>query len=318
MNHLIICLFALLSLASCKKTDTVLSQPQPTDYKTKNVIVVVIDGPRFSETWGASNQQNTPYLAQKLAPAGVVNTAFYNDGFTYTNSGHTAITTGVRQEINNGGNELPRNPSFFQYWLEATGSPRTKAWLVTSKDKLNILADTKDNEYQGKFIPAFNCGVSGPFTGYREDSVTYRVAKQILAKEKPNLMLINFKEPDASGHAGNWSGYLNGIKATDEYVYNLWQFLETDPHFKGTTTLIVTNDHGRHLDGYSDGFVSHGDKCTGCKHINFYAAGPDFKKDTIIDTNFNQTDIPATIAELMGFKMPKSQGRVMWDLFLNK
>src|SRR5688572_15205403 len=259
MTRFLIFLAGLVSFVSCKNNEAVLTQLLPTTYQTKNVVVVVVDGPRYSETWGAPNQQYTPFLAEKLAPAGVVNTAFYNDGFTYTNAGHAAITTGVRQGINNGGNELPRNPSYFQYWLQATGNAKNKAWLVTSKDKLNILADTKDNDYQGKFMPAFDCGINGPFTGYREDSVTFRIAKKILAQEKPNLMLINFKEPDASGHAGNWAGYLKGIKTTDEYVFRLWEFLQTDPNYQGKTTLILTNDHGRHLDGKGDGFTSHGD-----------------------------------------------------------
>ena len=117
MNRFIFFCFGLFNLASCKNSETVLNQHQPVNYLTKNVVVIVVDGPRYSETWGEPNKQYTPFLAQQLAPAGVVNTEFYNDGFTYTNAGHAAITTGVRQGINNGGNELPRNPSFFQYWL---------------------------------------------------------------------------------------------------------------------------------------------------------------------------------------------------------
>ncbi len=315
MIRFLLLITGLASQASCKNTEAISAKP--VKYLTKNVVVVVIDGPRYSETWGAENKQYTPRLANDLAPEGIINTAFYNDGHTYTNAGHAAITTGVRQGINNQGAELPRNPSYFQYWLEATGSPRNKAWLVTSKDKLNILADTKDKAYAGKFLPAINCGIDGPNSGYRDDSITFRVAKQVLAKEKPNLMLVNFKEPDASGHSNNWHGYLNGITATDEYVYQLWNFLQNDPHYRGTTTLMVTNDHGRHLDGHGNGFVSHGDNCDGCRHINFFGAGPDFKKGMLINTNYNQTDIPATIAELLGFVMPNCQGSVMWDLFVN-
>lgn len=315
---LLLPIFSLVSfLFSFKNNEAMLTKPAE-QYVTKNVIVVVIDGPRYSETWGAPNQQNTPKLAQELAQQGVVNTAFFNDGYTYTNAGHTAITTGVRQPIDNGGNELPRNPSFFQYWLEATGNASKKAWIVTSKDKLNVLADTKDKTYAGKFLPAYNCGVNGPFTGYREDSVTLRVAKNVLITEQPNLMLINFKEPDDSDHRSDWNGYLQGIRTTDQYLFELWKFLKKDPYYKGTTTLLVTNDHGRHLDGISSGFVSHGDGCEGCRYINFYGFGPDFKQNQRINTSYNQTDIPATIAELLGFTMPTGQGKVMWDLFKAK
>lgn len=284
-------------------------------YKTKNVVIVVVDGPRYTETWGSKDRSLVQHQERNLLPEGVINTSFYNDGFTYTNSGHAAITTGVRQQINNGGHELPRNPSIFQLWREATGKPAEKAWLITSKDKLEILADTKDKSYKGKFRPATNCGNNGNGTGYRADSITFRLAKQILDKEKPNLVLINFKDPDHFGHSGNWPAYLQGIKNSDLYVWQLWQFLQNHPHYKDQTTLFMTNDHGRHSDGHRDGFVSHGDNCRGCRHLNFFAAGPDFKKHQLIDTKYNQTDIAATVAELLNFTMPEAEGKVMWDLF---
>jgi arylsulfatase A-like enzyme len=306
----------LQGIFGCKNNEIALTKP--VNYATKNVVVVVIDGPRYSETWGSENQKMVPFMAHKLAPAGVINTRFFNDGPTYTNAGHAAIMTGVHQQINNAGKEFPGNPSFMQIWLQATGQSSKKAWIVTSKDKLNILANTKDKFYAGKFLPQTNCGVNGPDSGYREDSVTVRMAKKILKESRPNLMLVNLKEPDACGHAGNWNGYLQGIKNADEYVWQLWDFLQSDSLYKNTTTIIVTNDHGRHSDNYRDGFVSHGDNCESCRHINFFAAGPDFKQHLIINKAYNQTDIPATIAELVGINMPTGKGKVMWELFKNK
>src|SRR5688572_29209953 len=101
MRRLFLLIGSLGSLAACKNTETVLENP--VKYQTKNVVVVVIDGPRYSETWGDEKKQYIPHMARQIAPNGIINTAFYNDGYTYTNSGHAAITTGVRQPINNGG-----------------------------------------------------------------------------------------------------------------------------------------------------------------------------------------------------------------------
>ena len=58
--------------------------------------------------------------------------------------------------------------------------------------------------------------------------------------------------------------------------------------------MIVTNDHGRHS-GY---FKKHGDKCIGCKHIFFFAYGPDFKSIT----NIKEFNISATISHLLSFE----------------
>ncbi|HSI91200.1 MAG TPA: alkaline phosphatase family protein [Adhaeribacter sp.] len=288
------------------------------EYQTRNVVIVVIDGPRYSETWGSEEKEHIPRLANFLSKEGVVNTSFYNTAPTYTNAGHTAITTGVRQHINNGGQELPQQVSIFQKWREATGQPAEKAWVIASKDKLHILSDTKNRTYAGKFNPEINCGNRGPGSGYRPDSVTLQVTKELLQQHRPNLVLVNFKEPDARGHQGDWKGYLNGIRTTDEYVWQLWQFLQQDPHYRQQTTLILTNDHGRHIDNHRDGFVSHGDRCKGCKHLNFFAAGPDFKRNLIISEKYNQTDISATVAELLGFKMETSEGEVMWEVFKDR
>jgi phosphopentomutase len=56
----------------------------------------------------------------------------------------------------------------------------------------------------------------------------------------------------------------------------------------------------------------------GCKHINFFAYGPDFKKSQIINTKRELIDIPATIAELLQFKTVYLKGKVMHELFDNK
>ena len=102
---------------------------------------------------------------------------------------------------------------------------------------------------------------------------------------------------------------------TDDYIYKIWQFIESDPVYKNKTALFITNDHGRHLDGVANGFVSHGDSCDGCQHINLYASGPDFKQGLILNNKREQIDIPATIAELLNLDIPTINGNVMTELF---
>ena len=87
--------------------------------KTQNVVVVIVDGLRFTEGWGDSTKKYIPLLAGNMAKNGVVNTTFYNNGDTYTSAGHTNITTGIYRPLDNAGNELPANPSVFKYWSKA-------------------------------------------------------------------------------------------------------------------------------------------------------------------------------------------------------
>lgn len=286
------------------------------DYKTQKVIVIVMDGPRYSETWGDTSHKYIPKMAKEMAKTGVIFTNFNNDGFTYTTSGHTAICTGNKQELENAkGSQLPDYPSFLQYYLKSKNLPSSKGYIITTKDKLEILSNCNNSEFYNKNRPNTNCGNSGLGSGYTNDHTTFERTIEVLKNEKPNVMLVNFKEPDASGHANNWEGYINGIKDVDSLIWEVWKFIQTDEYYKGTTTLFVTNDHGRHLDGHKDGFVSHGDDCEGCRHINLFAMGPDFKANSFENGYFTQVDVTATIAELLGFKMPFCQGKVIKPLF---
>lgn len=317
-SFLIIVLFGLISCAKTPEGEPYI--PPLEDYITENVIVVIMDGARYSETWGDPTLAHIPNMGINLADESVVISKFYNNGVTSTVPGHTAITTAYYQNITNDGNQLPDNPSIFQYWTDQTGMDSTKAWVITSKDKLQVLANCEDENFKEKYMPSNNCGVDGKGvgSGYRSDSLTFNVVKSVIDEHHPNLMLINFKQPDAFGHTGNWENYLAGIESVDNYVYELWNIIQADEIYKDKTTLIVTNDHGRHLDGVSSGFKGHGDDCEGCRHIMFFGIGPDFKAGEILNTHTEQVDIPKTIAALLEFHFLYGEGRVMTELFVPK
>jgi len=283
-----------------------------------SAIVLVIDGPRQSEMWDDPEHIRIPHLATELAPQGTLMRNFRNNGPTYTAAGHTALCTGFYQDIENGkGSQLPDHPSMFQYFLKAKALPQNQALVITSKDKLALLANTNDTAWNGQFMPATWCGVGGKGfgAGYADDADTMAVVKTILGKDHPRLVIINLKEPDASGHGGSWMSYLQAIRASDARAAELWAFLQSDPGYKDHTALFITHDHGRHLDGVADGFVNHGDDCEGCRRLALVALGPDFKKGAQVSSTGEQIDVPVTIAWMLGFQMPGTKGRVLKELF---
>jgi len=298
----------LFLLSSCIQDVPVSNLKLP--YKTKNVFIVVMDGGRYSETWGEPTQQHIPCI-QNLASKGVVCANFYNDGQTVTVPGHTAMTTGNYEVLNNGGFDIPSSPSIFQYYRAQFSKPAEDTWVISTKDKLEVLSDCIDANWTGKYRPRTDCGVNGNHTGYREDSTTYTHLIDAISKYHPQLVLVNFKEPDVSGHANNWIKYVNGIKSIDKYVGDLWNFLQSDSAYAGTTTMIVTNDHGRHLQGTYDGFVSHGCDCNGCRKIFLLGIGPDFQTNYTETEHYSLVDIPATVSKLMGINFPQGEGKVM-------
>lgn len=301
----------LLLITSCnnKKKD------KPT-YKTEYVIVVVVDGARITETWHEPNRANIP-RQNALYDKGVLVDNFRNNGPTWTMCGHGAISTGRFAWIDNSGAQLPDYPTIFQLFQKQKGVAPEDTWIIASKGKIEALSNCQDSVWFNKFRPFTNCGINGggATSGYRDDSTTFVILKNVLKQTHPKLVLVNFRQPDYSGHQADSIGYINGIRSTDAYVSELWKLIQTDPIYQNKTTLFVTNDHGRHLDGIADGFVSHGDACEGCRHLSLFALGPDFKTNTTISTVYQQIDLPKTIGELLGFTVPEGNGMVMRELF---
>jgi hypothetical protein len=298
----------LLVYCGCTKDPEIISKEE------RFVVVIVVDGPRYTETWGFPGRTFIPHRAAMLQE-GALCAKMYNDGYCFTNAGHTAITTGVYQNISNVGAELPDKPSFFQYWLKGENRKSSEAWIITTKDKLEVLADCKDPKWNQRYRPWTDCGNSGLGSGYRQDSLTHLRVINALANYHPKLMLVNFKQPDASGHSGDSLAYLNGILETDYYVKKIWEKIQSDPYYKDRTTMLVTNDHGRHTAGHLDGFISHTDNCDGCKHIELFAMGPDIKKNHTSNEVYSQVDICQTVAKLMRIDMPTASGKPILDIF---
>ncbi|MDX2360474.1 MAG: alkaline phosphatase family protein [Crocinitomicaceae bacterium] len=305
-----------LSLIGCTLIIGCKSDKVNPDFITEHVFIVVIDGPRYTETWGDPYHANIQ-LQSALQAEGTLYTNFRNTGMTFTVPGHVALTTGYYQEISNNGLEIPSQPSIFQYWMHDYNKTPNDAWIIASKDKLAVLANCEETSWTNHYMPMTNCGVNGlgVGNGYRDDSTTFVRAMEIINEHHPSLTLINFREPDYSAHSGDWGNYLEGIQSTDQYIDSLWKFIQSDPIYKDKTTLFVTNDHGRHSTGIENGFAGHGDGCEGCRRISLLALGPDFKKGVEINELHSQIDIPLTISYLLDFKLyHHMEGRVLTGL----
>ncbi len=288
-----------------------------TSYKTEYHIILVLDGPRWSETWGDSTHKLIPNQATILKQEGTFFTNFRNNGKTLTNAGHTALCTGTYQRISNIGKQLPKKPNMFQYYLQQSKQDKRKAWVLTSKGKLEMLSNTKDKHWWNTYMPSTFCGINGSGVGYPNDRDMYPTFKNIILENKPKLSIINLLDIDAWAHQGNWEKYIGGIKELDGFALDLWNSIQQDPVMKNKTAIYITNDHGRHLDGRKNGFVSHGCSCEGCRHISLLAIGPDFEKGKIVDQEYELIDIPATISHMMKFQMPTGKGKAINELINN-
>jgi hypothetical protein len=286
----------------------------PDSFIAENVVILVIDGPRFTETFGEPTKKYIPNFRDSLLPQATFFSHFYNMGSTFTNAGHASITTGRYQKVENSGLEAPKYPSIFQYFMRDKKRNYNDAWIITSKGKLDILANSRSKGWKNTNLARTWCGPSGEGIGYGNDPYTMQIVDSIIKSFHPRLMLVNLLAPDVNGHAGNWEGYLKGIESTDKQALDLWNLIQSDAIYKNKTALFITNDHGRHCDGHKDGFKSHGGGCECCRHISLTALGPDFKKGKTVDSNYELVDITTTTAKILGLNMATSKGRFISDL----
>ncbi len=323
-KSLLILLFILVSyfvLSNCNKKDTPYKIRESKARFTKvlkkanKCIIVLVDGPRWSETGGNAFHNYQQHLYNDMFPRGITFNNFYNQGYTWTNPGHAAILTGMHENITNDGLQLATNPSLIQLFRSKEKVDSSKTWIITSKDKLEIFKTCANSSWSNRSTPSVDCGVNGLGTGYREDSVTFAHTMEVLKNQKPDFLFVAFKEPDYSGHQGNWNNYLSGLVKSDEYYYKIYQYLNTDPYYKNQTLMVITNDHGRHLNSVADGFISHGDDCAGCRHINCYMMGPNLKVNQYVNTIYNQLDLNRTIINYFQLDSSFSQGKVMTDIY---
>ena len=264
----------------------------------QNVVIIVIDGARYTETFGAEALY-IPRLWTQLRPLGTIWTNFRNDGITDTDPGHASIATGTWQSIDNKGAAIPTQPTIFEYFRKASGAPESAVGVVVGKPKLKILAYSTHIDYGEKYK-------ASTFIGKDDTSVVMKL-KTTFRQNHPRLTLVNLPTTDKAGHSGNWTKYISAIHVADSLIYDIWQTLQADSLYRNKTTLFVTNDHGRH-DNFHGGFKKHGDDCEGCRHIMLFAIGRGFPVNTVITQRRTQCDIAPTAGELLSFPTLYSTG----------
>lgn len=167
-------------------------------YSSEHIFVVVIDGARYTETFGDATHQYIPHIWNDLRPEGCIITSFYNNGITKTNSAHASMLTGTWQTIANDGSERARRPTLFEYRRKADLSVnQTDNYVVAGKSKLDILNYSTYPEYG----MAYSASVELPSITYN-DTAVWNALIDVMDREHPSLVVVNLAETDGDGHSG--------------------------------------------------------------------------------------------------------------------
>ena len=145
------------------------------------------------------------------------------------------------------------------------------------------------------------------------DELTFFMAKEIMSRLAPSLVLVNFWDIDIA-HFGAYSLYLEAIRRTDRLVHGLWEHAQSLPQYRRRTTLIVVPEMGRDGDPSGNGFANHRSGDDSCRRVWLVAVGAGVPKGAGSDRPIRTFDVAPTVARILGFTMPECEGKPLAEL----
>ena len=130
------------------------------------------------------------------------------------------------------------------------------------------------------------------------DALVHASALEYLRAYRPRVLFVGYGEPDEWAHGRRYDLYLRSIHQVDADVAELWNAMQAIPEYRGTTTFIITADHGR---GRGNDWTDHGREVDGAELVWMAVIGPDTPgKGVRSDEEVTQSQVAATVAALLG------------------
>jgi hypothetical protein len=141
-----------------------------------------------------------------------------------------------------------------------------------------------------------------PWNSVRHDVYTFRFAMAHLKSARPRVLYLALGETDDWAHDGRYDRVLETYARTDAFLQELWNWLQSDPEYRGQTHILMTTDHGR---GHTaEDWRNHGAKIEGAQDTWIAIASPsltrrgEWRDHPPLHTN----QVAATLAGWMGLE----------------
>lgn len=147
------------------------------------------------------------------------------------------------------------------------------------------------------------------------DELSVYVAKQLMRQLAPGLLWITLHDIDIA-HSGAYSLYIEGIRRADRLCAEIWQAIQQEPEYAGTTTMYILPDFGRDSDADpgGNGFQHHRTGDALSRTTWMIAMGPGIRENEVVDRPVDSLDLVPTIGVRLGFSARFSQGKPLQEL----
>lgn len=135
------------------------------------------------------------------------------------------------------------------------------------------------------------------------DVFTHYKAFDYLRVIQPKVLYISYGETDEWAHHEHYKDYLDAAHHVDQWLNDIWNFIQHSPVYKDKTALLITVDHGR---GNTDKtlWTSHNNKIPDSHEIWFAVIGPGInaKGEVKEPMQLYQKQLAQTMAGLLGLR----------------
>lgn len=272
---------------------------QAQEPRTRNVVIVAMDGVRWQDVFGAGRDTLMPFLWSVVAKEGQLfgnrargSNMRVTNRLNFSYPGYQEMLAGyVDPRIDN--NHFGPNPNVTVLeWLNRQPELRGRVAAFASWVVFN---DIFARRSEGFVVQA-----GGP---NREeitpDSAIHVLALRHLVERKPRVLFVGYGDTDFHAHSKSEQRYRAALRAADGFVAELWRQLQSMPEYRGTTTLIITTDHGR---GRGNNWSSHGWRTRGSGETWLAIVGPNVPAlGERSSTGTTTSQVAATIAAALGY-----------------
>lgn len=133
---------------------------------------------------------------------------------------------------------------------------------------------TGDLSEREKLLNEMQSQIPQEWGSVRFDAFTHHYAFEYLKKHQPRVVYIAYGETDDFAHDGRYDAYLKSAWQSDQYIKQLWDWVQSNTRYKDKTTFIITTDHGRGTVPIAT-WRSHGKDIRGADQIWIAVMGPD-------------------------------------------
>jgi hypothetical protein len=277
--------------------------------------------------WRASAQERRavlfPFLWGTVAKHGQIfgnqmlgSTARVTNGFAFSYPGYNEMTTGFPNERIDR-NEFGPNPTPTVFeWLNAMPAYHGRVavygtWQIfddifnrrrsglTMQTGWTLTPNTRHSPHDALLGELF-----ATMTRFDEEDLPDALLQvpliDYVKTGAPRVLFVGYGETDNWAHQGRYDLVLDSAHRFDGFVRDLWDTMQAMPAYHGTTTFIITTDHGR-----GSGLVEwkeHGVEEKGSENVWIAVMGPDTPAlgERRSVERVTQAQIAATVAALLG------------------